>query len=65
MIYIPVKIKEYIKDKDDNKFIICDAIVNTRALTEFRNIKKVKLDLIRTKRKAFVDNLLEKDKSIL
>ena len=60
MIYIPVKIKEYIKDKDDNKFIICDAIVNTRALTEFRNIKKVKLDLLKTPRSSFKNKMVKK-----
>lgn len=53
MIYIPVKIKEFIKDENDKKFVICDAIVNTIPLTEFRNIKKVQLDLIRVERSSF------------
>jgi len=53
MIYIPVKIKEFVKDENDEKFVICDAMMNTIPLTEFRNIKKVQLDLIKVERKCF------------
>jgi len=53
MIYIPVKIKEFIKDKNGENFVICDAIMNAIPLTEFRKIKKVQLDLIKVEKKYF------------